>query len=297
MARGYAAYLLRGATRMSNSIRPATPRADRVRVMTWNLWWRYGRWRERREAIVAEVRRVVPDVCGLQEVWTEPGENLAAAFADELGWYFTYAPSPAPERWQHKIGDASVGIGNAVLSRWPIVASEIRRLPAGDEPDEGRVVLYAQIESPFGRIPFFTTHLNTPWGQSALRREQVAEIAEFMREHASAFPPILTGDFNAMADYDEIRCIVGKTVPPVRGFVLLDAWSYARPLEPGWTWDRRNPHVAATLEPNARIDYVFVGLPTDGGQGHVLDVELIGTEPRHGVWASDHFGILAELRG
>ena len=35
--------------------------------------------------------------------------------------------------------------------------------------------------------------------------------------------------------------------------------SYARPLSPGWTWDRRNPHVVATFEPDARIDYVFMG--------------------------------------
>ncbi len=286
-----------GTTPVSNGTDPSPLRADRVRVVTWNLWWRYGAWRERRDAIIDELLRVKPDLCGLQEVWSDRGENLAVSVADELGLYMVYAPSPAPGKWQRKIGDPSVGIGNAVLSRWPITESEVRRLPVGDEPDEGRVVLHAQINSPFASIPFFTTHLNTPWGQSALRQAQVRVIAEFMREKSGDFPPILTGDFNAMPDYDEIRSLVGKKPPPARGFVLFDAWSYARPLEPGWTWDRRNPHVAATLEPNARIDYVFVGLPNDDGQGQVLDVELIGTEPAGGLWPSDHFGVLARLRG
>jgi endonuclease/exonuclease/phosphatase family metal-dependent hydrolase len=79
--------------------------------------------------------------------------------------------------------------------------------------------------------------------------------------------------------------------------VLADAWDYARPLEPGWTWDRRNLHDAATFEHDARIDYVFVGRPDGEGRGQVLDVRLVGTEPVGGVWASDHFGVLAVLRG
>ena len=37
-----------------------------------------------------------------------------------------------------------------------------------------------------------------------------------------------------------------KTAPMVPGLVLVDAWQYADPMSPGWTWDRRNPLVAAT---------------------------------------------------
>jgi hypothetical protein len=51
----------------------------------------------------------------------------------------------------------------------------------------------------------------------------------------------------------------------VPGLVLVDAWSYADPPTPRRTWDRRNPYVAATGEPNARIDYVLVGLPAATG--------------------------------
>lgn len=105
-----------------------------------------------------------------------------------------------------------------------------------------------------------------------------------------------TGDLNAEPDADEIRLLGGhKTAPVVPGLVLVDAWRYADPMSPGWTWDRRNPYVAATGEPSARIDYVLVGLPAASGAGQVRSVRLIGDRPVHGIWPSDHAGVLAEL--
>ncbi len=272
----------------------------RLRVMTWNLWWRFGDWRARRDAILTEIRRVTPDVCGLQEVWSLSDDNLAGAIAEELGWHWTWAPSPAASSWQHRLGaeGAVADFGNAVLSRWPIETSDVALLPTDDERADGRLVLRAEVASPFGPIQFFTTQLTSTWAASGRRQEQVAAVCRFIDANRSgAFPPVLTGDFNAPPDADEVRCLVAKTAPPVRGFVLVDAWAYARPLEPGWTWDRRNPHVAATLEPDARIDYVFVAPPNDFARGHVLAVELVGARPVTGVWPSDHFGVLVDLRG
>jgi endonuclease/exonuclease/phosphatase family metal-dependent hydrolase len=272
-----------------------------VRVATWNLWWQFGAWRERRAAIGAELRRVRPDVCGLQEVWSDGTGDVAAALAAELGLHSAFAPSPAPERWQRRLGEegAGVGVGNAVLSRWPIGAWEAIALPTAGAPDEGRLCVYAAIETPSGRLPFFSAHLSSAPGQSALRQAQVAAVADFLHARSgggAAFPPVLTGDFNAPPDADEVRNLVGKTAAPLP-VVLLDAWAYARPLEPGWTWARENPHVAATLEPDARIDYVFVGPPTGAARGHILHAERFGTEPVGGVWPSDHAGVSAVLQG
>jgi hypothetical protein len=55
---------------------------------------------------------------------------------------------------------------------------------------------------------------------------------------------------------------------------LLDTWRNATPGDHGFTWNRRNPHVAATFEPSARIDYVFIGPPGAAGQGHVVSAGL-----------------------
>src|SRR5439155_1275107 len=52
--------------------------APAMRILSWNLWWRYGPWERRREAIAATLAEVDPDLCGLQEVWEAQGENQAA---------------------------------------------------------------------------------------------------------------------------------------------------------------------------------------------------------------------------
>jgi endonuclease/exonuclease/phosphatase family metal-dependent hydrolase len=105
-------------------------------------------------------------------------------------------PSPHPERWQQKIADSSVGIGNAVLSRWPIIATDHLHLPAGNEPAEGRTALHASVDSPVGPLPVFTTQLNAPPHHSAVRCQQAVALAEFVAaRRTGAFPPVLTGDF------------------------------------------------------------------------------------------------------
>jgi endonuclease/exonuclease/phosphatase family metal-dependent hydrolase len=270
---------------------------DAIRVVTWNLWWRFGDWKQRLDAIRDVLAEAEPDVCGLQEIWATAEDNSAELIAEYLGMHWAWVPSPCPGRWQQRLDAPGVDIGNAVLSRWPISDSAHIRLPSVDHDDEGRTILFAAIASPAGRIPFFTTQLNAAPGQSALRCRQVAAVAQFVATHgAAAFPPVLTGDFNAEPAADEIRLMEGHlTAPAVPGLVLADTWRYADPPDPGLTWNRVNPHVAASLEPSARIDYIFVGLPGRGGRGHVRSVRLIGDTQRGQVWPSDHAGVLADL--
>jgi endonuclease/exonuclease/phosphatase family metal-dependent hydrolase len=275
-----------------------TDRPSPIRVATWNLWWRFGPWEQRRDAITTVLAHTRPDVCGLQEVWAGGGEHLAALLAEQLGMHWTWTPSPAPERWQQRIGDPTMQLGNAILSRWPITEQAAQPLPADPGGDDGRTVLLAQVQTPTGRLPFFTTQLTSTIGQSAVRCRQVAALCRFVAAHTTPdFPPVVTGDLNAEPDADEIRLLGGhKTAPVVPSLVLVDAWSYADPPTPGWTWDRRNPYVAVTGEPSARIDYVLVGPPSTTGAGQVQSVRLIGDRPVHGIWPSDHAGVLAELQ-
>ena len=269
-----------------------------VRVVTWNLWWRFGPWEARQKAILSVLRELRPDVVGLQEVWECGGENLAGRLADELGLHWTWAPSEAPERWQQRIGGEKVDVGNAVLSRWPVVESEALRLPAPDELDDGRLALYARLAAPGHHVPFFTTHLTSATHASAVRCQQVTALAEFVAKHrdGTAFPPVITGDLNAWPDSDEIRLLGGyKTAPPVAGQVFLDAWELADPAAPSATWDAANPYVAAGFGPSVRIDYIHVGLPWPGGLGHVRGVRRAGDRPVGGVWPSDHAAVVAEL--
>ncbi|NGO10936.1 endonuclease [Streptomyces sp. HC44] len=268
-----------------------------MRVVTWNVWWRFGPWERRRKAILAVLRELRPDVVGLQEVWACGGENLAGWLADELGLHWAWAASDAPEWWQRRLGDATVDFGNAVLSRWPVVDRAVVRLPAPEGDDDGRLALYARLDAPVHPVPFFTTHLTSLVHASAVRCEQVRVLAGFVADHrgGTAFPPVVTGDFNAWPDSDEVRLFGGyKTAPAVPGQVFLDAWEYAEPGIPAATWDAANPYIAPG-NPNLRIDYIHVGPPGPGALGHVRSVHRAGDGAVDGVWPSDHAAVVADL--
>ncbi|MFF4254272.1 endonuclease/exonuclease/phosphatase family protein [Streptomyces sp. NPDC001663] len=270
-----------------------------MRVVTWNLWWRFGPWQERQKAILAALRDLRPDVVGLQEVWAADGENLAEWLAGELGLHWTWAASHASERWQRRIGEPGVEVGNAVLSRWPVAEQEVLRLPAPADLDDGRLALYARLDAPGHQVPFFTVHLTSPLHASAVRRAQVTALAEFVaaHRHGTDFPPVVTGDFNAPPDADEIRLFGGtRTAPVVPGQAFFDAWDYADPAAPSATWDHTNPYVHPGLGPSSRIDYIHVGGPAGpDGIGTVRGVRRAGDGPVDGVWPSDHAAVVADL--
>jgi endonuclease/exonuclease/phosphatase family metal-dependent hydrolase len=266
-------------------------------VMSWNLWWRFGDWRRRHEGIVRVLEHTAPDIVGLQEVWATATENQAQTLGDKLGMHFAWSPSPSPESFQRRLGDRRVLVGNAVLSRWPITRKSTCDLPSG-VVDAGRTALCAHIAGPAGAVPFFTAQLTSAVGHSALRSDQVRALARFVvGECSEGASPIVTGDFNAEPDSDEMRLLCGlKTPPAVPGLVLLDAWYFADPASPGWTWDRRNPAVLATGEPDARIDYVFLGYrPNSESAPTVRAARLAGNESSNGVWPSDHAAVVVDL--
>jgi len=263
-------------------------RQTRLRVASWNLWGRWGPWERRQEPIRKTFARIDADVIGLQEVWAEDERTQASVLADACGFHSVYG-SRLPFPGFH------LGIG--IVSRWPIVGSEERDLPAVDEPDERRLVLRADIDGPRGPLQVFTTHLNWRFDHSHVRRAQVETIAQFIAESPErTYPPILLGDLNATPDSDEIRMLTGRTKVAAPGLVFHDAWEVAGDGTPGFTWDNANPFAARDLEPNRRIDYVLAGWPKEGGAGQILHARVEATDPVDGIHPSDHAAIVVELR-
>jgi endonuclease/exonuclease/phosphatase family metal-dependent hydrolase len=270
---------------MTNLAKNDGPIDTRLRVLTWNIWWRFGPWESRRAAIAATLAALDADLIALQEVWSDETTNLAAELAAELGYHHVFASGLSRD---------GLGFGNALLSRWPIVRSESTKLHDGGEH---RLGLFAEVDGPRGRLAVFSTHLNWRSEHSHIRQRQVADLARFVdRMSPEAFPPILCGDFNADPASEEIRMLTGLTTCPVEGLVFRDAWGWAGDGGPGHTWDNANPYVLAELEPNRRIDYILVGAPKARGAGHVVECRVAGNQPVDGVWPSDHHAVLAELR-
>ena len=77
-----------------------------------------------------------------------------------------------------------------------------------------------------------------------------------------------------------------------------DAWETARPGDAGFTFSDENPLVRAGEVATAvsrRIDYVLVRAGRHGALLQVLRCDRLLDRPVGGVWASDHYGVVADL--
>jgi endonuclease/exonuclease/phosphatase family metal-dependent hydrolase len=263
-----------------------------LRVATLNIWNRFGPWEERLVAIRAGVEALAPDLLGLQEVLRlDPSEgdglDQGEAIARGFGYHVAYARA-RDQRYY----------GNALLSRWPIVRAEGFDLPRGGT-DERRSLLFAEIDSPYGVVPFFVTHLNWKFDEGHVREEQLREIVDRVESLAKgdAFPAILVGDFNAEPHSDEIRFLRGLTsMGAKRRVYYQDAFALAGDGSAGITFARSNPFAAALREPDRRIDYVFVRGRDEQHRGEPLEACVCFDSPVEGCFASDHYGVVATLR-
>jgi endonuclease/exonuclease/phosphatase family metal-dependent hydrolase len=126
-------------------------------------------------------------------------------------------------------------------------------------------------------------------------------LSKFVLERRvkGGFPPIVVGDFNADPDSTEIRFMSGYASIDGASAMFYDAWRLAGTGDDGITWSNNNEFAAVAIEPDRRIDYIFVGYPqrlTDGhGMGKVLSCRVVCDDVVDGVWPSDHYGVFAEL--
>jgi endonuclease/exonuclease/phosphatase family metal-dependent hydrolase len=147
-------------------------------------------------------------------------------------------------------------------------------------------------------VGFTCTHLNWKFNHGAIREKQVAAVCDLALQNRprKGFPPILVGDFNAEPESAEIRYVTGLQSLEGRSVCFLDAWRMAGDGGPGHTWANANAYAREALEPNRRIDYIFVGFPKTTGEGQLLSCRVVFNDEKAGVWPTDHWGVYAELR-
>lgn len=265
---------------------------DILRVVSLNIWNNQGPWPERLRLIRKELPALDAHLVGLQEVLhLDPGTtpDQAQAIGDGLGYYTAFASA-----WH--IG-GGLQFGNALLSRFPIVAAQSFLLPV-EEGDESRCLLYCSVDAPCGRVPVFVTHLSWQLHRSDVRQQQVASITARIKELApvDGFPPLLMGDFNAEPDSDEIRYLRGYHSRLGRSVYFADCFAAAGDGSPGYTFARENPFALRAHEPNRRLDYIFVRGPDRALRGEPLSAKRCFTSAEDGVFPSDHYGVFAEIQ-
>ena len=195
------------------------------------------------------------------------------------------------------------GVGAVLASRWPVETVreiDLRVTPRIRLPWAAAVVAEVRLPPPFG-LTIFVHHKPTYEVGFARERElQAVAAARFVEEQIAErdLHVVLMGDFDDTPDSSSIRFWSGRQ--SLEGFSVAyrDAWDAVHPAEAGDTFSPGNPLVAAgemSLELGRRIDYVLVRCGRHGPSLEVLDCRRVLDHDVDGVWASDHFGVLAEL--
>jgi endonuclease/exonuclease/phosphatase family metal-dependent hydrolase/multisubunit Na+/H+ antiporter MnhC subunit len=237
--------------------------APAVRVMSYNLHFGFDirGWSDL-EGIARAIEASGAEVVGLQEVsrgWYVNGST------DMLAWLQRRLRMP-----HARFAGASDELwGNAVLSRYPIVASEVMRLPREGVPLR-RNALGVELDLGAGRgLDVVVTHLHHEEGPEGAR-VRLAQLPPLLERLAGRPATVLLGDFNAEPGSAELAL--------VRGAGLTDAFvaGGGRPAdERTWPSDR----------PDRRIDYIWLS----------GDLAASGFAATPGT-ASDHRGVAVTVR-
>ncbi len=242
---------------------PATPPPGRLRVVTYNIRAGLGGL----DDVASDLASLTPDLVALQEVERNiprsRSRDQAGFLGRELGFEWAFAGSFPVEEGEH---------GIAILSRFPILESEVLRLPQG-RGRWPRVALKVRVQTPDGPVRFVCVHLARPrgWPLSNTRARLVQIDALLASLEGDALPVVLAGDFNSLP-------------------VSAEAWKLSRQLTPAWNPWRDGWATSFPLEAigwragSVKIDHVFHDDQWDN----------------HGTWvapkgASDHRAVISDL--
>ena len=203
---------------------PARAATDALRLMTYNL---KGQTHDLDPAL-AIIREIDANVVALQEVSMEMAARIETDLADVYGYQ---ALHPQPE---------SRIAGQAVLSRYPVLEDEYRRLNLSAQ----RVTLEIEGQA----VTLYNVHPMQPMVPRGfvMRAEDIGDILQQARGETG--PLLLAGDFNMSdlsEDYHRVASAYHDTYRAV-------GWGM------GFTFPAMLPFFGSNLvRPLARLDYVF----------------------------------------
>jgi endonuclease/exonuclease/phosphatase family metal-dependent hydrolase len=193
------------------------------------------------------------------------------------------------------------GQGVSLASRWPL--GEVRELDLHITPrtaDFACVTFAAEVNAPDPIGPLLFVFHNPSWKLNLEheRELQVVAAARFIEEFVGdrVMHVVVAADLDADPACASAGFWAGRQALDGMSVCYRDAWESAHPDEPGHTFTPENPLVVDWDWPFRRIDYLFVRCGEHGGPTlAITSFELIFHEPRNGIWASDHFGLVADL--
>lgn len=256
-----------------------------VRITTLNLWGIEGDWPARRAVLKDGLKSLDPDLILFQESILTPDYDQVT---DLL---------PSDYQVVHQNGRSPDGTGNSVASRLPLgeISEAFLHVTPRVDPRHGWIGSVAALQVRGPDDEFLLVHLKPSWQPNYERERalQSAVASQFIKDSLAGrdMPVIVAGDLDAPPDSASIR-FWKQQQRPADNPAYIDAWEAIHSDDPGHTFTPLNPLVAATKwapEDGRRIDYIFVR----GFQ--IADCSLSFNRPVDGVWASDHFGVTADI--
>lgn len=253
-----------------------------MRVLTWNL---NARSDSRAQAVA--IADLEPDLVALQEVtetaWSTLVEELAEAGLRWPVFGAEHAGSRSALRYRRVA---------AVISRWPICATEWLPIPAPE------VVVPVVVDSPLGRLSFASVYVPlADRGDSSIRVATQEQLASYLNECSGHV--VVAGDMNsprqelatgevvpfARKTFDRERNAELALMGPTIAGGLYDAFRRANGYDVdgrSWYWKRGN------LADGYRLDHVFATQSLAVSQSHY--VHQVRQER-----LSDHSALVAEF--
>jgi endonuclease/exonuclease/phosphatase family metal-dependent hydrolase len=262
-----------------------------VRVLTLNLYGRRGDWNARRAVIAEGLRGLRPDLVAFQEAIVTEEYDQAA---DSLGPDYHLAHQAEREPGEEGV---ERGQGVSIGSRWPL--GKVREVDLHVTPRTAGfacTTLIAELDTPLGSL-IFANHVASWQLQFERERELQALAAARALEELDADHIVLAGDLTADPESGGVRFLCGRQSLEGTSVCYRDAWESVHGTEPGETFTPRNPLLSDWDWPFRRLDYVLVRCGEHGGPTlEIVDCRVVFDEPVDGVWASDHFGVVADLK-
>lgn len=242
---------------------------EALTVVTLNLWHDEHDWPSRLDVIVAEMRRLQPDVLMLQEVLQNPTlRNQAETLGDSLGMQVQFATVDGPERPKR--------YGNAILTPHKVLASGERNL---EPADDYRAVAHVRFDWHGRPVDAYTTHLHHTAEGGAIRAKQIRHLLAYVDSTRGDGAVVLGGDFNCEIGSPEMAAVTARYV---------DSFMAVHPKATRAEATTYNPRFG--VDPGA-IDHIFV----QSLKPVACDV-IFTTPAGDSVWASDHYGLVAKLQ-
>ncbi|MCV2457810.1 endonuclease/exonuclease/phosphatase family protein [Streptomyces sp. ICN988] len=261
-----------------------------MRLMTMNvLAPSYADGPSRRAVLAEELKRLSPDVLALQEVTREDAEGL-----ERSGWHVL--PHP---RW------SAEGVGAVLAARTVFGRSVSDPLDVTERTahTDWCGVLAAELlfPEPLGAVLVVHHKPSWPYGWEREREMQAlvaARLAESAAAERSLRHTVLLGDFDATPQAASMRFLQGLQSLEGESVCFQDAWSTVHSREDGPTFSCGNPLVRQGDMPEVadrRIDYIMLRCGPYGPTLRVTSCQRVLERPVNGVYASDHYGLVADL--